>query len=287
MPGMHLRDPRPSLVFVSITCPLCNWIVNMEPVTPLKYGSSTSESSPRRRLTFTDWILVGFIVVVILVPGIFLAYREFLGTQIYYTREGKVVEKWTWSAPLWSTNASRPAVTGSYEQDFETPTGVVIRIQLKTGVASCDALGRRPNCLPGHFKTPVAMEILVARNPVSHNAALLYEPRVERGEKRLPGKFGARVLPRGCSADPNQMKDDPQEVLSIDCGVQMLTPVGSYPEPETLGERIELSRQDILEVRLHGDGRMTVLNSRSTVVGRPLSMIFRSLMRNNEEFVIS
>lgn len=245
----------------------------MEPVTSLQCGSSTSESSPRRRLPFTDWILVGFIVVVILVSGIFLADQRFLKflPSVYYAREGTVVEKWTWSAPLWSTNASRPAVTGSYEQDFETPTGVVIRIRLKTGVASCDALGRGPNCLPGHFKTPVAMEILVARNPVSHNAALLYEPRVERGEKRLPGKFGARMLPRGCSAAPNQMKDDPQEVLSIDCGVQMLTPVGSYPEPETLGERIELDRQDIIDVQLHGDGRMTVLNSRATVVGRPLS----------------
>ena len=63
------------------------------------------------------------------------------------------------------------------------------------------------------------------------------------------------------------MKDDPQEVLSIDCSVQMLTPVASYPEPGTLGERIELTREDILEVRLHGDGRMIVLNSKSTVYG--------------------
>ena len=267
MPEMHFEGPWAKSGFRVYYVPSCNCIVNMEPATSLQCGSSMSESSPRRRLTFTDWILVGFIVVVILVSGIFLSYQKFLGTSIYYTREGTVVEKWTWSALPWSTNASSPAITGSYEQEFKTPTGVVIRVQLKTGVASCDAMGRRPDCLPGQFKTPVAMEIVVARNPVSHNAALLYEPRVERGEKRLPGKFGARVLPRGCSADPNQMKDDPQEVLSIDCSVQMLTPVASYPEPDTLGERIELTREDILAVRLHGDGRMIVLNSKSTVYG--------------------
>jgi hypothetical protein len=217
--------------------------------------------------TLAGRILAGLLFGTLLIGVVYQFYREFFSTPAYYSREGAVLGRWTWSTPPWYVNGPPPTANGSYETDSTTQPGVVIRARLKTGLVACQA-APIAGCIAGHIRIPLSAEFVVIRNPIGHTAAQLYQPRGDRREKRLTQKYAARIFPPSCGGTANRMNDDPVAVVSVDCGLLLKTPVAEYPAQ---GASNYLFRRDNLLLRLHGDGRITLLSSDSNVSGGMLT----------------
>ncbi len=149
------------------------------------------------------------------------------------TRDGTVLGRWdsSMSSPDSPLRSAHPRGVEAHEQTFELAQGGSVRVRFTTGTAEM---------WQGPMRTVLSAEAVLDKNvnwTISH---------------------------ANFTADPFHFDPDPPDVASIDLDLHMVRPGARLEQDPARSGTLDPSNghdRGVLQVRLHGDGRATLLAS--------------------------
>lgn len=143
------------------------------------------------------------------------------------TPDGTILGSWDRTSSAWpEIREGQPTAVLSHDHTFSTPGGVLIAIHFITG--DFDIAKK------GHVHVPLSAQAILRHN--IHPGARIF---------KNPNMF---------STDPTPLPGDPGDDWSLEARIHVLRPL----DPRRLWDITDL------EMRLHGDGRVTLVNSSTT-----------------------